>query len=401
MADDERHNGATVASGSAPIRVLRVIARMNVGGPAHHVSLLSGRAFPDRFATLLVAGSVASHEDSFDDLAARQGARLRTVPHLGPEVDPLGDARAIGTLARIARTYRPHIVHTHTAKAGLVGRLAALTVQPRPVIVHTYHGHVLEGYFSRAVSAGFTQMERTLAHFSDRLVAVSQATADDLVRLGVAPPERFEVIPLGLELERYLALPPGRSGPFRAELGLDDDAVLATFVGRMVAIKRADVLLEAVAAARRAVPALVLALVGDGPERPALEERARALGLADAVRFTGYRRDLPEILGGTDLAVLSSDNEGTPVSLIEAAAAARPLVSTRAGGVADVVPRGAGVLVACGDAAALGAAIAEVAGDPRSWEAMGAEARAHARERFTPERLIERVAGLYDRLLAR
>jgi glycosyltransferase involved in cell wall biosynthesis len=401
MAGQERHDGATVASGGTPVRVLRVIARMNVGGPAHHVSLLSGRAFPDRFKTLLLAGSVAAHEDSFEDLAARQGARLQTVPHLGPEIDPLGDARALRTIARIARSWKPHIVHTHTAKAGLVGRLAALTVRPRPLIVHTYHGHVLEGYFSRPASAAFTQMERRLADVSDRLVAVSTATADDLVRLGVAPPERFEVVPLGLELEDYLALPPGRSGPFRAELGLDDDALLATFVGRMVAIKRVDVLLDAFAAARRSAPALVLAVVGDGPERQAAEERARALGLGDAVRFTGYRRDLPEILGGTDVAVLSSDNEGTPVSLIEAAAAALPLVSTRAGGVADVVPDAAGVLVARGDAAALGDAIARLAADPERREAMGAAARAHAAERFTPEQLVRRVADLYDRLLRR
>jgi glycosyltransferase involved in cell wall biosynthesis len=376
MADLATHSGATLASDREPVRVLRVIARMNVGGPAHHVSLLSGRAFPERFRTLLLSGSVGRDEGSFDDLATQRGAELRTVPHLGPEVDPLADARALREIARIARAFRPHIVHTHTAKAGLVGRLAAQAVRPRPLVVHTYHGHVLEGYFSRPVSLAYTRMEQGLARLSDRLIGVSQATVDDLVRLGVAPREKFEVVPLGLDLERFLAGPAAPGGAFREAAGVGEDELLATFTGRLVPIKRLDVLLDAIAAARRAGAPVVLAVVGDGPQRADLERRAAELGIAAHVRFVGYRRDLPEILAASDIAVLSSDNEGTPVSLIEAGAAARPLVSTRVG-------------------------VAELAADPERRRRMGAAARAHVGATFTPERLVQRIADLYDRLLAR
>lgn len=372
---------------------------MNVGGPAHHVSLLSGEAFPPRFETLLVSGVIGRDEASFDDLAVERGANLCTVPHLGPQVNPLGDARALRAIARIARAFRPQIVHTHTAKAGMVGRLAALTVSPRPIIVHTFHGHVLEGYFSKPVSAGYVHMERALGRISDRLIGVSSATVDDLVRLKIAPPKRFEVIPLGLVLDRFLEVSPRRAVAFRAELGLPDDAVLVTFTGRLVQIKRLDVLLDGVATARRAGANVVLAIVGDGPERANIERYASRLGVIDAVRFAGYRRDLPEILAATDIAALSSDNEGTPVSLIEASAAGRPSVSTRAGGVADVIKEGAGLLVECGDGEALGHALAELAADPERRLRMGAVAREHARHNFTSEQLVDRVAGLYDRLL--
>ncbi|MEA2125191.1 MAG: hypothetical protein QOI80_1973 [Solirubrobacteraceae bacterium] len=382
------------------MRVLRVIARMNVGGPAHHVSLLSGGRFPDRFETLLVGGSVGRGEASFDHLAAEQGARLATLSRLGPEIDPIDDALALRKLAGIVRAYRPHIVHTHTAKAGTLGRLAALAVHPRPIVVHTYHGHVLEGYFSARVSAGYTRLERSLARVSDRLIGVSRATVDDLVRLGVAPRERFEAIPLGLQLERFLQLDPAPHGPFRAELDMAAGESLAVFTGRLVPIKRLDVLLDGLAHARQAGARLVLAVVGDGPERGGLERRAAELGLADAVRFTGYRQDLPEILAAADMAVLSSDNEGTPVSLIEAAAAARPCGSTLAGGVAHVVPPEAGVLGGRGDAEALGDALARLAANADLRTRMGIGARAHAAASFTPERLIARISDLYERLLA-
>ena len=198
------------------IRILRVIARLNIGGPAFHVSLLSGLLDPDRYETLLVAGRPGPGEGSFESLAARYGARLALLPSLGPQIDPRADLRSLRALAGLVRRFRPDIVHTHTAKAGALGRTAALTAAPRgarPLIVHTYHGHVLEGYFGPAVTAGYRAVERGLGRYSDRLVGVSQATVDDLVRLGIAPRERFEVIPLGLDLERFLAIDPRARSP--------------------------------------------------------------------------------------------------------------------------------------------------------------------------------------------
>ena len=382
------------------VRILRVIARMNLGGPAFHVSLLSGRIDPERFETLLAHGREAAGEASAADLARRYGARDIQVAGLRPELRPLDDARALGTLVRLVRRFRPDIVHTHTAKAGLVGRMAAvLGASPRPIVVHTYHGHVLEGYFSAPVTAFYRALERGMAGRSDRLIGVSQATVDDLVRVGVAERSKFEVIPLGLELDAFLALPAAPAGAFRAESGIGDDELLATFVGRLVAIKRVDVLLRATARARDLGAPVRLAVVGDGELRGELERLAASLGIADAVRFTGYRRDLAAIVGASDVAVLGSDNEGTPVALIEAGAGARPLVATRVGGVAEVVVPGAGLLVERGDHDGLGAALAQAAADPVLRRAMGERAREHVRSRYGWQTLVARTTELYERLL--
>lgn len=374
---------------------------MNVGGPAHHVSILSGRLDPERYETLLVHGDIGPGEASFSDLARANGARTTQIPSMGPELRPAPDARALRDLMRIVREFGPDIVHTHTAKAGVLGRSAALLAQrPRPIVVHTYHGHVLEGYFRPARNRVYRTIERTLGRASDCLIGVSAATVEDLVRLGVAPAGRFRVVPVGLDLERFAGLPADRGAQLRARVGARHDEALLTAVGRLVPIKRLDVLLRAVATARAAGAPVRLAIVGDGECRPRLEQLARELGLADKVRFLGYMLDVAPILAATDVAVLSSDNEGTPVSLIEAAAAGLPAVATAVGGVPDVVAAGCGLLAARGDAAALGAAITRLARDPGLRASMGARAREHALARFSSERLIGDVDALYRELIA-
>lgn len=367
---------------------------MNIGGPAYHVALLSGRLDPERYETLLVAGRPGPGEGSFDQLALDYGARLELLPSLSPAIDPRADARSLRALVGKVREFRPHIVHTHTAKAGALGRTAALLagVKPRPLIVHTYHGHVLEGYFGPAVTAGYRTVERTLGRFSDRLVGVSQATVDDLVRLRVALRDRFEVVPLGLDLRRFLELgpPPER----------DSGEAVALYTGRLVPIKRVDVLLRALARARAAGARLRLVLLGDGELRGELERLARELGIAEAVDFAGYREDVLPSLAAADMAVISSANEGTPVALIEAAAAGRPLVATRVGGVPDVVAPGTGRLTDEGDEEGLATALAELAADRSLRLELGARARSHVRERYAVERLLGDVDRLYGQLLA-
>ena len=231
---------------------------------------------------------------------------MRFLSDLRQPVGPAHDARALARLVRLARRFRPHVVHTHTAKAGFLGRQAALAVRPRPAIVHTFHGHVLEGYFGAAKSRLYLELERALARVSDRLIGVSEATVGDLVRLGVAPREKFSVLPLGLDLGRLAQPADGLRDASRAELGVDDDAVLLAFVGRVVPIKRLDLLLAALARARESEPRLRLAVVGDGDERPGLEALAERLGVAGAVEFLGYRRELRPLFAAADVAVLSS-----------------------------------------------------------------------------------------------
>lgn len=382
-------------------RVLRVIARLNMGGPAHQAALLSGRRFhPDRCETLLAHGSIPPGEASLADLAEEEGAATRFLPELRQPVHPLRDPRALLKLARLAREFEPHIVHTHTAKAGFLARLAALSVRPRPAIVHTYHGHVLEGYFGPAKSRLYLELERAMARVSDRLIGVSQATVEDLVRLGVAPREKFRVLPLGLDLEP-LAEPAGElRRQQRAELKLSEEDILLVFVGRVAPIKRLDLLLEALAIARSSDPRLVLAVVGDGDVRPRLEQQAAELGIAAAVRFLGYRRQLRPVFAAADLAVLSSDNEGTPVSLIEAGAAGLPAVATDVGGVGEVVGEDTGALVPAGNPQAFAEALLRMATDPELRSSRGRAAQARTLKRYGADRLIRDVDALYAELLS-
>lgn len=334
-------------------------------------------------------------------VAEREDARTEFVPSLVQPVSPAKDAMTLRALRRIARGFRPDIVHTHTAKAGFLGRAAALTLRPRPAIVHTYHGHVLEGYFGPLTSSAYRRLERSLGARSDLLIGVSQATVDDLVRLEVAPRERFRVVPLGLDLAPFASIEDVDRAAARKELGIAHDAVLAVFVGRVVPIKRLDVLLRAVAQAIGAGAPLRLAIVGDGETRPGLERLAAELGIGPAVSFLGYRRGLRPIFAAADLAVLSSDNEGTPVSLIEAAAAGVPAVATAVGGVGEVVSAETGRLVAPADAQALAGALASMAADRELRRSMGARARELALQRYSVARLIGDLDQIYKALAER
>lgn len=333
------------------------------------------------------------------ELARAEGARMIFVPTLGPPIQPLADARALGSLMRIIGWFRPQILHSHTAKAGLLARTAALAAPgQRPILVHTYHGHVLEGYFGPSKTQVFRTLERALGRRSDRLIGVSEATVDDLVRLGVAPREKFEVVRLGLDLAKYDGVGREQGVGLRRDLGLSEGDVLAVFVGRVVPIKRLDVLLKALAIARGREARLHLAVVGDGEITPDLERLATEVGVREVTHFLGYQRDLVPIFAASDLAVISSDNEGTPVSLIEAGAASRPAVATDVGGVSDVVTPESGRLVPPGDEHGLGVALAELAGDDELRARMGESARGRIMRAYSADRLVADIEALYGRL---
>jgi glycosyltransferase involved in cell wall biosynthesis len=381
---------------------MQIITRMNIGGPAYHVTLLSGRMDPMRYTTLLVHGELGPGEASFDDLAEQEGCDVAVVPSLGPQVRPVADLRSVVELVRIVRRLRPDIVHTHTTKAGALGRLAAsLAVRPRPVIIHTHHGQVLEGRFGPLMTSCYRVIERRLARVSDCQVGVSQTTVEDLVRLGIAPREACRVIPLALDLERFSNVTPAAGIDFRESVGAGHDDVLLTCVCRLVPLKRVDFLLRVIARLRESHPTVRLAVVGDGEHRPALERLTDELRLRDRVRFVGYMTDVAPVAAATDVAVLSSDSrEGTPVALIEAAAAGVPAVATTIGGVGEVVGPDAGILVPPGDEAAFAAAVAQLADDPALRARMGRNARSHVREHFALERQLEEIDALYQDLVA-
>lgn len=386
---------------SAPadrLRILRVITRLNVGGPAQHVTILTAGLDPARYESWLVSGSEHPAEGSLIDYARAHGVEPIVVSDLVPTAS-LGprDVRAFRRLYRIMRNRRPHIVHTHTAKAGFLGRLAGRLARV-PIVVHTYHGHVLAGYYDRPMNVALRRMEQALARMTDCLVAVSERVRDDLVALGVAEASRVRVIPLGLELDPFLASDPLR-GQFRREWGLDPTHRLVGIVGRIFAIKNHRLFLEAAALVAKADPSARFIVVGDGDLRSKMEEHARTLGIAPLVVFTGWRRDLPRIYADLDVLVVSSNNEGTPVSAIEAMAAGKPVVATHVGGLPDLVADGrSGRLVPPGDAAALAWAVIELLANGAVRARMGCEGRATAQARYGATRLVADVGRLYDEL---
>lgn len=388
---------------SEPVRILRVIARLNTGGPALHVSYLAKGLESRGYHTTLVAGRLARGEDSMAFVAEELGVDVLALAELHREVSPVYDPVAVSRLVREIRRVRPHILHTHTAKAGAVGRAAALIAGDArpPVIVHTYHGHVLRGYFDPVRTQFFRETERALARHTTRLIAVGPEVRDDLVELGVAPPEKFSVIRLGIDLESRV-LADSRREEYRALFGIPDDRFVVGWIGRMTAIKRVpDVLLSFKRLLDLGVDA-TLCLVGDGPDREPAERQAKELGIAKHVLSLGYQRDVSPYYALFDALVLPSANEGTPVVAIEALAAERPVVATRVGGVPDVVSDGEdGFLVEVGDVDALADALARLARDPELRARMGARGRELVLPRYRVERLVEDVDELYRELLSR
>jgi glycosyltransferase involved in cell wall biosynthesis len=379
-----------------------VIARLNMGGPALHVAYLSAGLRERGYDTTLVAGSLARGEDSMEFVADELGVKVERLPGLRRDISPIRDVVAVLRLAQLIRRERPAILHTHTAKAGAVGRMAALVAGDArpPIVVHTFHGHVLRGYFGPVRTLGFRLLERWLARGTDALVAVSPEVRDDLVRLGVAPREKFTVVRLGIELEERLG---GRNGrdETRRVLGIAPERFTVGWIGRMTGVKRTgDVLLAFKQLREHGIDAC-LCMVGDGPDREQVEQRAHELGIMRDTLFLGYQENVAPFYAVFDAMILPSGNEGTPVSAIESLAAGRPVVATRVGGVPDVVRDGEdGFLVELGDVGELAGALARLAADPELRGRMGEAGRTRVLPRYAVQRLVEDVDRLYRSLLA-
>jgi glycosyltransferase involved in cell wall biosynthesis len=373
-----------------------------MGGPAIHVSSLASGLEPRGYSTTLVAGSLARGEDSMAFLADRLGIRVLTVPELQREVSLFHDARSVRQMTSIIREVRPHILHTHTAKAGAIARAAALVsgdTRP-PIVVHTFHGHVLKGYFDPMRTAVFKEVERSLARMTDALVAVSPEVRDELIAAGLAPREKFVVIRLGIPLEERLG-DATADLDYRGLYGIARDAFVVGWVGRMTGVKDTDAVLEIVQATRALGVDAVLVMVGDGPDRERLEELAHELGIARSTFFVGYQPEVAGYYRLFDAFLLPSLNEGTPVSAIEALASGTPVVATRVGGVPDVVRDGEdGFLFEPGDVEGAAARLALLASDPALGERFGAVGRGRVIERYSVGRLVDDVDRLYRSLLA-
>lgn len=381
-----------------PIRVCRIIGRLNIGGPALHAILLEQGLRARGYETVLIAGREGPREGNLHDLAAEKGVEPLILPELGREVRPLRDCAALVKLVRLLRRLRPQIVHTHTAKAGALGRIAA-KLAGVPIIVHTFHGHVLHGYFSRRTTRFFLSIERCLAAASTKVLTVSEGQRQDLLRLRIGRPETVGVMPLGLELEGFLRSEL-RRGEIRRRLGVNAGALLVGIVARLAPIKDHTTFLEAAFDLRKSRLDVQFLIVGDGELRSALEQEASSLGLDGCAHFLGWQRELEPIYADLDLAVLSSLNEGTPVSLIEAMAAGLPVVATKVGGIPELVADGkTGLLVPPKDPMAMSRAMETLLGDPERRRQMGRLGREAVYPLYSDAALIDRMHGLYASLL--
>lgn len=389
------------------VPVVRIITRLNIGGPSIQATRLTSALESHGFTTTLIHGRLGEGEGDMSYLIA-PGTRAIYLDSLCRPLSPLNEVRALLAVYRELQRARPRIVHTHMAKAGLIGRVAAVLYNltrgtaPRARVVHTYHGHVLEGYFSALMTHIFISLERLLARASDRIVAISPAIERELrdgFRIGRS--EQYCVVPLGFDLSSFAAVDDAARVRARRELNVPESAEVISTVGRLTAIKQHRLLIDTVARAARTRPNVLALIAGDGELRNDLEAYAGAVGVADRVRFLGWRRDLATIYAATDVFVLTSRNEGTPVALIEAMASGVPGVSTDVGGVKDVITSDeVGARVADGDADALAARVVHYLVDDDLRRGTGARARAAVLDRYSIDRLVRDITVLYRDLLA-
>lgn len=384
------------------MKIVHVIARLNVGGAALHVLQLAREQRRRGHDVVVVAGTLAEGEESMAYVADELGVDVLDLPALQRPLSLRADSTAILRLREIIRSRRPDVVHTHTAKAGATGRIAALlagSARPRAV-VHTYHGHVLSGYFSRRWERVFRRIESVLARATGALIAVSDEVRDDLVGFGVGRAERYIVVQYGFDLPEWSEADEEARTRIRTELGLDEATFAIGWAGRLTAIKRPLDLVRTLRSVTDADVDAVLVLVGDGELRAETEALARELGVADRTRFVGFQQRIREWYAAVDASLLTSANEGTPVVAIESLAASRPVVATRAGGTATVVRDGeSGYLLGIGDVEGLAARLVELAHDPELRRRLGEAGAADVRERFATTRMADEIEAVYERLL--
>jgi len=375
------------------IKVLRIITRLNIGGPSIHVILLSDRLNKERFKTYLVVGKEGKNEGSMLKEAEKRNIEVIFIPELQREISPIKDIIAFFKIIRIIRKIKPDIVHTHMAKAGTIGRLSAW-ICGVGIIIHTFHGNVLSSYFGRIKTLFFIFIERWLSKISTRIITLTENQRDEILKFGIGCPDKVIVIPLGLPLDRFYKTKDG--GRLRKELSVFEKPIVGT-AARLVPVKDIGTFLEACKIVLEEIKDAIFVIAGDGYLRKELEKKAENLGISKMVFFLGFRDDLENIYRDLSCFVLSSLNEGLPVSIIEAQASGIPVVATDVGGVSELVSKETGILVPPKNPNALADGIKRILKNPEISKKMGERAKENSKK-YTQERLIENIEGLYEKL---
>lgn len=393
-------------------RVLRILNRLIVGGPSKNAVFLSRYMSPE-FETLLVTGDKDDHEQDADELATHHGITPLCVTEMKRAISFNDDWKAYQKLKKIIREFKPDIVHTHAAKSGALGRLAARNCQV-PVIVHTFHGHVFHSYFNPLKTNFFIRAERYLARFTDGIVAISEKQRHELVdEFKIAPANKFHIIPLGLDLDPFVVDQDLKRRRFRDEFQLAEDTVAIGIIGRLVPIKNHGLFIKALKKVlTRSNKPVKAFIIGDGESREPIMTMAREAGIPFVAPgeknpeaplvFTSWRMDVDVVCAGLDIICLTSLNEGTPVSLIEAQAAGRPIVSTRVGGIADVVLEGKTALLAdLGNEDAFSDQLVEMVDSEQKRQIMSDAGRDFVLNKYGYKRLVHDMEKLYGELLSK
>jgi glycosyltransferase involved in cell wall biosynthesis len=382
------------------IKVIRIIARLNIGGASINSTLLTSGLDKERFESILLTGIIGEGEGDMSYLAEQYGINPIIISELGREISWKSDLVALWKLIRLIRKEKPDIIHTHTAKAGTLGRIAGILTGV-PCKVHTFHGHVFHSYFGTVKTKVFIWIERILAGFTDRIIVISQLQYDELCHeIKIAPPSKFSIIRLGFDLTEFLNSDVHR-GKLRRELNISEDTLLVGIVGRLTAVKNHAMFLKSAKKVSEKIANVKFIVVGGGELEPEMKELAVSLEIKDKVIFLGWRRDMPAIYADMDLVVLSSLNEGTPVTLIEAMASGKAVVSTAVGGVPDIVHDcQTGILVPSGDDERFADAIVDLLEDAEKRKQFGELGRDFVSANYTKERLCADISGLYDELLS-
>ncbi|MFZ9848224.1 MAG: glycosyltransferase [Flavobacteriales bacterium] len=391
-------------------KVLRIINRFNIGGPTFNAAYLS-KYLPSNYETLLIGGEKEDHEESSLHVLHELGLKPLIIPEMRRSINPLNDYFVYRKLKNIIEEFKPDIVHTHAAKAGTIGRLAAYNAKV-PVILHTFHGHVFHSYFNKAKTSVFKNIERNLAAKSTKIIAISERQKYELGTIHrICAPEKIEVVPLGFDLSRFQENYEAKRKSFRTKYNIADDEIAVGIIGRIVPIKNHEMFIRAWKSASEKTSKKIRAfIVGDGEDRTKAENLAKELGISVCTQnfeksdcsltFTSWIKEIDVVNAGLDIVALCSLNEGTPVSLIEAQAANNPVLSTKVGGVENIVMEGkTGLLCEVGDLEKYSAQLLELLENEELRTKMQQAGWESVREKFHYTRLVKDIDKLYSSLL--
>lgn len=391
-------------------KVLRIINRFNLGGPTYNVAYLSKYISPE-FETLLIGGAKDVSEESSDFIVENLGLKPIVVEEMKREINLKNDYTAYKKIKKIIQEFKPDIVHTHASKAGTLGRLAAYSCNV-PIIVHTFHGHVFHSYFGKLKTTFYKNIERFLAKRSTAIIAISEKQKQELVEIHkICIAEKVHVIPLGFDLSKFQEDQEEKRKSFRTKYNLDDDEIAVSIIGRLVPVKNHTLFLEGVKIVSSGTSKKIRAfIIGDGESRMEIEAKAKELNIpfVDGTKttekklltFTSWIKEIDVALAGSDIITLTSFNEGTPVSLIEAQAANKPIVSTNVGGIENVViPDETALLCANNDLPEFSSQLLKLIENDALRSKMAGKGRYHVQEKFHYTRLVRDMEILYQKLL--